>query len=259
MKRSSIFANFLKLALPYKWSYLGLFIMGISFILMDLWFAQNSRVLFDLAPHIPQNTARRILLIFAGIVAAQFVLQYLHDWLGSYLNESVIYAMRKKVLVKIQHLPIKYFDDHHSSKVNNILFNQLETTKDFVVSRVRDMIMLPLTFLLTGAFLFQVHWALGAIAIVASVLQVASTRMFKKRLAYVMGLEVANFEEIYYTVGETAQGIREIKIKSCISLAVFRKPWRGPRICLRSWPSLRKTTTPAKGLIAKLNPCGLIA
>jgi len=185
--------------------------MGISLILLDLIFAQNSRELFDLAPNIPLNSAQRILFTFAIIILFQFILRYLHEWLGSYLNESVVYSMRKNVLIKIQHLPLKYFDEHHSSKVNNIFFNQLETTKEFVVRSVQDMIKLPLTFILTGAFLFQVHYLLGIIAVGSSVLQVFSIRVLKKRLDKFMRLEAEIDEEVYYTVGETVQGIREIK------------------------------------------------
>jgi len=211
MKNSSTLSNFLKLALPYKWSYIGLFVMGILFISLDLLFAQTSRELFDLAPHIPRNSAQRILITFAVIIATQFILRYLNEWLGYYLNESVVYSMRKHVLVKIQHLPLKYFDENHSSKVNNVFFNQLETTKDFVVSSVQDIIKLPLTFILTGLFLFQVHYLLGIIALLASVLQVVSTRAFKKRLENSLRREAEVDEEIFYTVGETVQGIREIK------------------------------------------------
>jgi len=62
-----------------------------------------------------------------------------------------------------------------------------------------------------GGYLFQVHYLLGITAFVSSALQVVSSRAFKKRLQKIQGIETENYENLYHTMGEMAQGIREIK------------------------------------------------
>ena len=185
--------------------------MGLCMILLDLLFAQNSRELFDLAPHISQNAAIRIIITFIVIAVLQFVLNYLNPLLTSYLNESVVYAMRKNVLVRIQHLPLTFYDENHSSKIHSIFNNQLERTKDFIVFSVLDMIKLPLTFVFVGTYLFRIHYLLGIVAFLASILQVVSSRVFKQQLESSVNRERQNDVDIAYTISETVQGIREIK------------------------------------------------
>jgi len=208
--KSSTFTNFLRLAKPYWWIYAVLLIINISLILLDLAFANNSRVLFSLAPNIGDQ-AMRIIMTFIVVSVAQLILNIVHPLLFSYLNEAVVYAMRQNLLMRLQHLPLKYYDENHSSKISNLYFRQLEHAKDFIVSSVQDIIRLPLTFLLIGGYLFQVHYLLGITAFVSSALQVASSRVFKKRLQKVQRAETDNYENLYHTMGEMTHGIREIK------------------------------------------------
>ena len=86
--KSSTFTNFLRLAKPYWWIYVVLLIINISLILLDLAFANNSRVLFSLAPNIGDQ-AMRIIVTFIVVSVAQLVLNMVHPLLFSYLNEAL--------------------------------------------------------------------------------------------------------------------------------------------------------------------------
>ncbi|MCL2405706.1 MAG: ABC transporter transmembrane domain-containing protein [Defluviitaleaceae bacterium] len=97
--------------------------INVFLILLDLTFAENSRVLFDLAPNIAESDAMRIIITFLVVVTAQLLLNLVHPLLFSHLNESVVYAMRQKLLTRLQHLPLKYYDENHSSKIHNLYFD----------------------------------------------------------------------------------------------------------------------------------------
>lgn len=45
-----------KPALKYKWTYIIILLISIILVFADLAFAQISRVLFNIAPNIPQKT-----------------------------------------------------------------------------------------------------------------------------------------------------------------------------------------------------------
>ena len=201
-----------KPALKYKWCYAVLTLLGMILIAADLAFAQNSRNLFDLAPNIPRDAAVKIIMYFVIIIVVQYVFGFMENYVVTYFNESVIYAMRRDLLGKIQRLKMEFFDNNHTAKIQNTFFRQIEIVKDFVVSDVRNIIKLPLTFIIIGAYLFTVHPYLGITAVVASVLQLVSNAAFKKSFFNMLDKERKVDQGVYTTMGETTQGIREVKI-----------------------------------------------
>ena len=201
-----------KPALKYKWCYAVLTLVGLVLVVADLAFAETSRLLFDLAPDIPQNMAVRIIISFVIIIAVQFMFNFLETYVFSYFNESVIYAMRRETLGKIQRLKMEFYDNNHTSKITNTFFNQMEIVKDFVVRDVYNMIKLPLSFVIIGIYLFTVHPYLGITAIVASVLQPLSNLAFKKPFFKALDDIRKTDHMVFTTMGEATQGIREVKI-----------------------------------------------
>jgi len=201
-----------KPALKYKWCYVVLTLIGVILVAADLAFAQNSRELFDLAPNIPQDTAVKIIVYFIVIIIAQYVFGFAETYVFSYFNESVIYAMRRDTLGKIQRLRMEFYDNNHTAKITNTFFNQIEVVKNFVVNDVRNMIKLPLSFILIGAYLFTVHPYLGITAVAASVIQPLSNFAFKKSFFSALDNIRKIDHVIFTTMGEASQGIREVKI-----------------------------------------------
>ncbi len=201
-----------KPALEYKWCYIVLTLIGVVLVAADLAFAQNSRTLFDLAPNIPSDMAVRIILTFIIIIVIQYIFGFLESYVFSYFNESVIYAMRRETLGKIERLKMEFYDNNHTSKIANTFFNQIEVVKNFVVNDVRNMIKLPLSFILIGTYLFTVHPYLGITAVLASVLQPLSNSVFKKPFFKALDDQRQVSMDVFTTMGETTQGIREVKI-----------------------------------------------
>ena len=214
-KGRSTFAAYYKAAKPalkYKWCYVVLTLISVALIAADLAFAQNSRELFELAPNIPRDTAITIVINFIIIIAIQFCFGFAETYVFYYFNESVIYAMRRSILAKIQRLTMNFFDHNHTAKITNTFFNQIEIVKDFVVRDVRNMIKLPLSFVLVGAYLFTVHPYLGITAVLASVLQPLSNVFFKKSFFAALDGERKTDNVVFTTMGEATHGIREVKI-----------------------------------------------
>lgn len=201
-----------KPALKYKWCYVAITLIGVILVVADLAFAQVSRKLFDLAPNIPHNDAVKIILYFVIIIIAQYIFGFANTYIYSYFNESVIYAMRRETLAKIQRLKMEFYDNNHTSKIANTFFNQIEVVKHFVVYDVMNMIRLPLSFILIGAYLFTVHPYLGLTAILASVLQPVSNSLFKKPFFKAIDGQRKVTGDVFTTMSETTQGIREVKI-----------------------------------------------
>lgn len=208
----NIVKKIINIALPFKKWYILSTIISVALIVLDLAFAQNSKILFDLAPDIMHNKAVQIIVAFCAITVLQYLFNFLNGCISSFINESIVYEMRKNILGKVERLPITYFDNNHSSKVMSIFYDQLETTKEFVVFGLRDLMKLPLAFLLVGVYLFTVHPILGITAFLSSALQLVSNLTFKKSLFKAIENQRQVTEDIFFIMGETMQGIREVKI-----------------------------------------------
>lgn len=204
--------KFMEIVAPYKWWYLLSTLLSVVLIILDLAFAQNSRELFDLAPNITNNKAGQIILIFIVITVLQYLSNFFNGWIDSYINESIVYKMRKDILGKVERLPITFFDNNHSSKVMSIFYDQLEATKNFIVYDLRNLLKLPLAFFLIGGYLFTVHPVLGVTAFLSSALQLVSNITFKKSLSKAIENQRQVTENVFFIMGETMQGIREVKI-----------------------------------------------
>jgi len=201
-----------KTALKYKWCYVVLTLIGIAFIAADLLFAQTSRELFDLAPDVPSSAATRIIITFTIIIFSQFILKFIESYVWNYFNESVVYAMRRDILGKIQRLRMEFYDNHHTAKISNTFYNQIGAVNEFVVGDVVNMIRMPLSFIIISVYLLNVHPYLGITAIVASVLQPISNLMFKKSLFKAIDDARIASRKVWIVMAEVAQGIREVKI-----------------------------------------------
>lgn len=209
--RDPVFREFLAVIRKYRWMYAGAVGSQLALTGLALVFAEASRRLFNLAPHIPPGALSLFLAVFAGVAALRLAFTFVNDWVGSRLNETVVYEMRRTVLNQLQCLPLGFHENTHSSRSVSAIFYQLEMAKDFVVSDVQKLIALPLSFAFVGAYLLTVHPLLGAIALCIGPLQLLSSQVMKKRFQEAVDLQRQVSDDVFFTIGETLQGVREVK------------------------------------------------
>jgi ABC-type multidrug transport system fused ATPase/permease subunit len=209
--RDPTFRSFFPIVGRYKGLYAVSILATLAGTGISLASAEASRRLFNAAPNIPPGLLTALLWAFAGIAAVRLSLTFVASWIGSLLNESVVYAMRRRVLGHLQHLPLPFHEDNHSSNAVNIVYNELEVTKNFVVFDLQRLIALPLAFFAAGAYLFTVHPMLGVVALAIGPLQLLSNLVYKKRFQDAIDEQRKVTRDVYHTIGETLQGVREIK------------------------------------------------
>lgn len=209
--RDRTFRNFLLIARQYKWLYVGT--IGAQFALtgLSLVFAEASRRLFNAAPHVPADLLTRVLWVFALVSLLRLVITFVSNWLTSLLNESVAYEMRRRVLSHLQNLPLSFHENNHSSGAYNVVYNELESAKNFVVSDVQRLISLPIAFAAVGLYLLTVHPLLGVVALCIGPLQMLSNLVLKKPFQDTLDAQRKIGREVFHQIGETLQGIREVK------------------------------------------------
>ncbi len=216
--RDPTFLGFLAIVRQYK----GLYAISLAAqfveIGLSLWFADTTRRLFDAAPRVPPVLLSQILITLSVIALSRLAATFVTNWVQSLLNESVVYQMRRSVLAHLQSLPLSFHEKNHSSGAFNVIYNELEVSKEFVVFHIQSLIALPISFISAGLYLLTVHPLLGVIALVIGPLQLLSNLVRKKRFAEAVTLQRKVSREVFRQISETLNGVREIKSNQLESL-----------------------------------------
>lgn len=209
--KDKAFQSFFNTVRKYKWLYVLTIVSQIGLTGIALSFAEISRKIFDMAPNIPHETLGVIIGAIIGVTVLQIGLSFINSWIRSLLNESVVYSMRRDVLNQLQHLPLSFHENNHSSNSFNIMYSELEIVKNFLVFDLQRLITLPLSFIFIGIYLVTVHPLLAAIAIVIGPMQLVSNFVLKKKFQRAVDLQNNVTRDVFRTISETLHGIREIK------------------------------------------------
>lgn len=209
--RDKAFRNFLGVVRKYKGLYMSAVASQIVLTIISLLFAETSRRLFNLAPHVPRHALLLILSAFVILTVARLGFTFANSWAGSLLNESVAFEMRCKVLNHIQNLPLQFHESTHSSVTLNIVNSELEIAKEFLVWDVQRLVSLPISLLLVSLYLLSVHPLLGVIALCIGPLQMVSNCVLKTPFQQTLHQKVQVVREVFFQLEETLHGIREVK------------------------------------------------
>ena len=209
--RDPTFRQFLQSAKPYRWLYVILITAGVAGTAHSLLVADTFKRLLNLAPHIPAPQLRIFIATLTALSLFRVCLTFITSWFSSMLNESVVYTMRRSVLNQLQHLPLGWHENNHSSNATNIMYQELEVTKNFIVSQIPELITLPISFIAAVGYLFTVHPSLAIIALTVGPLQLLSNLMLRKRMDAAWERQRKVSRDVFHLIGETLQGIREVK------------------------------------------------
>jgi ABC-type multidrug transport system fused ATPase/permease subunit len=209
--RDRSFRRHLGIVRRHAWMYVVVIVAQVGQTGVAILTAEALRRLFDRLPNVPPSLLQGVLLAMAGLAAFRLLCTYLEAWIGSLLNETVVYALRRDVLNHLQHLPLGYHEGRHSSEAMNVFWHDLESAKSFIVADVQRLIALPISFVIAGTYLFGVHPLLGLVALLIGPLQLLSNFVLKDRFQNAIREQRKVTRDVFRTIGETMHGIREVK------------------------------------------------
>lgn len=209
--RDRSFRRHLGIVRRHAWMYAVVILSQVGQTGVAILTAEALRRLFDRVPNVPPSLLQSVLLCMAAFAALRLACTYVEAWIGSLLNETVVYALRRDVLNQLQHLPLGYHEGRHSSEAMNVFWHDLETAKNFIVADVQRLIALPISFLIAGTYLLGVHPLLGLVALCIGPLQLLSNFVLKDRFQTAIREQRKVTRDVFRTIGETMHGIREVK------------------------------------------------
>ena len=205
------FRRHLHVVRKYWWMYLLAILSQIAQTGVAVLVAEVLRRIFDANFRLPAPEMNLLLAALLGLAAIRMAATYLDAWFGSLLNETVVYAMRRDLLDHIQRLPLGFHERGHSSDVTNIIYRDLEIAKNFVVSDIQRIIALPISLIVAGSYLVHLNPWLGLIGFTIGPLQLLSNLVLKGRYQAALKRQRKVSRDVFFTIGETLQGVREVK------------------------------------------------
>jgi ABC-type multidrug transport system fused ATPase/permease subunit len=209
--RDPVFRKNFTFVRKHFWMYVLAILAQVGQTGIAVWIADLFRILVSAGLKLPETEMTRILVGLAALGLLRLGTTYVEAWIGSLLNESVVYAMRRELLGHIQRLPLSYHEGGHSSDSTNVIYRDLEIAKDFVVSDIQKIIALPISFAVASGYLFHLNPWLGLVGISVGPMQLLGNLVLKKQFKEALQKQRKLSRDVFFTIGETLQGIREVK------------------------------------------------
>lgn len=121
-----------------------------------------------------------ILAVLLGMYGLSLLFGVLQGWIMAGVSQKVIYTLRKEMSLKLDRLPLKYFDQQTHGELQSRMVNDIETVNQALSTSITQMItsmvtlvgilimMLRISLIMTLAALLVVPASMGIIKLVVS-------------------------------------------------------------------------------------------
>ena len=182
----------------------------------------------------------QILLVFAFIfVVIRPPVEYFRQYLAQWTSNKILYDIRKKLYGHLQMLSAKYYSDNKVGEIISRVINDVEQTKDFMMTGLMNIWLDLATILIALTIMFSLHGQLTVVAMLIFPFYIFGVWYFFGRLRKVTRNRSQALAEVQGYLHERIQGINVIK-----SFAVEKT--EAGRFNKRNGNFLEKATTHAK-------------
>ncbi|MFR0540885.1 ABC transporter ATP-binding protein [Lactobacillus delbrueckii] len=173
---SGTFARLFRYLKPYYWSLLAVIIFAIastvfSIIGPKILSKATDKLIAGISAKI-QNTGgidftyiNKILLLLLGLYLLSMLFNYVQSWITSGISQKVAYSLRKDIAVKIDRLPLSFFDKHASGDILSRITNDVDTIAQSLNQSMAQIITSTVTVVGVVIMMFTISWQLTLIAL----------------------------------------------------------------------------------------------
>ncbi len=124
-----------------------------------------------------------VLIIMGEVYIFGVVSTYVYNILMCTVSQGVLRDIRDDMFVKMQHLPIKYFDTHSHGDIMSRYTNDTDTLRQMISQSTPQMISSIMTIIAVLFSMFYLNWILALFVICFSCITVFVTRKLAKKSA----------------------------------------------------------------------------
>lgn len=145
-----------------------------------------------------------ILLILLGMYLLSLSFSVIQGWIMADVSQKVIYKLRDKMSVKLDRLPLKYFDTKTHGEIQSRMVNDIETVNQTLSNSLTSTIGSVTTVIGTLAMMLSINVLMTVVALISMPLSMIVIKFvvsksqghFKNQQKY-LGLVNSHVEEMY--------------------------------------------------------------
>ncbi|PLR75999.1 multidrug ABC transporter ATP-binding protein [Bacillus sp. V3-13] len=211
--------RYLQFVKPYKLQIIGTIVIGIIKFAIPLMIPLLMKyVVDDIINNNVMTTAEKTdqLIFVMSIMIIVFVIirppveyyrQYFAQWTGS----KILYDIRDRLFTHIQKLSFKYYANTRVGEVISRVINDVEQTKNFVITGLMNLWLDIATILIAVAIMFTMDVPLTIVSLILFPLYAFSVRFFFGNLRKLTRARSQALAEVQSYLHERVQGMSVIK------------------------------------------------
>ncbi|RAK15542.1 ATP-binding cassette, subfamily B, MsbA [Anoxybacillus vitaminiphilus] len=211
--------RYLQFVRPYKWQVIATIVIGIiKFIIPLLIPMMLKYVVDDIIGNKKLSVDEKVahLWIVLAIMLLVFVVlrpvveyyrQYFAQWTGS----KVLYDIRAQLFAHMQKLSFHYYANHRAGEIISRVINDVEQTKNFVITGLMNLWLDMATIVIAIAIMFTMDVKLTFISIITLPIYAISVKYFFGRLRELTKIRSQALAELQAHLHERVQGMPIIK------------------------------------------------
>lgn len=153
----------------------------------------------------------RLALLFLGLVAVNFVLNFFQKLIMEYAGHTIMHDLRVRLFAHLEGLAISFFSHNPVARLVTRMTNDVQNMHEFFTSVIA--LLFKDLFLLAGILvvLFTLHWQLALVSVVVLPLVAGAALAFSGPIRNVFRAQRIKVAEINTRFAETIDGMKVIQ------------------------------------------------
>ncbi len=209
----------MQFVMPYKWRIIVTILVGVVKFTIPLVFPLLMKYLVDDVlsnGQLSQDEKLQKLYIAMGVMFFIFVIlrppvEYFRQFYAQWTATRVLYDVRDKLFTHIQKLSFRYYANAKVGEVISRIINDVEQTKDFVITGLMNIWLDIATIFIAMAIMFTMDVELTLVSIIMIPVYMICVRYFFGRLRALTRKRSQALSELQGYLHERVQGIPVIR------------------------------------------------
>ncbi len=210
--------RYMKFVAPYYKQILLTIIIGIIKFGIPLTLPLLLKYVIDdiiIADLSAEDKIHRLLWVMAAaffiFIVIRPPIEYFRQYFAQWTGNKVLYDIRDRLFDHIQRLSLRYFSNHKSGEIISRVINDVEQTKEFVITGLMNIWLDMTTILIALTIMFSMNPLLTLVAISMFPFYAAAIKVFYSRLRQLTRARSQALAEVQGFLHERVQGIHVIK------------------------------------------------
>ncbi|MFS0645967.1 ABC transporter ATP-binding protein [Siminovitchia sp. 179-K 8D1 HS] len=214
-----IIRRYLAFVKPYRWKIIGTLMIGIIKFAIPLLIPFLMKYVIDdivTANHLSTDEKTSKLFITMAIMMFIFVIlrppvEYYRQYFAQWTASKILYDIRDRLFTHIQKLSFKFYSNTRAGEVISRVINDVEATKDFVITGLMNLWLDAATVLIAIVIMFTLDVPLTFVSLAVFPLYMFSVRYFFGNLRKLTRERSQALAEVQSYLHERVQGMPVIK------------------------------------------------